>query len=96
MAVELLLLGILAFSFPPFTHQREYEWELWKELHGKQYESKSEELYRHSIWSDNMEYIDSHNAQNANSYTLEMNEFGDLVRWDLQLIHYYFNGIEFL
>ena len=80
MAVDLLLLGMLAVSLAPFTHEREYEWESWKELHRKQYESKSEELYRHAIWSNNMEYISSHNAQNTNSYKLEMNEFGDLVR----------------
>ena len=29
---------------------------------------------------DNKKFVDTHNAQNDNSYTLALNHFGDMVR----------------
>ena len=38
------------------------EWEMWKEQHGKGYQSEREELERHLVWLSNKKYIDQHNA----------------------------------
>lgn len=59
-AVQLLLL-ILAPCLLSFASQLHDEWDLWKELHGKQYGSESEELHRLGVWLGNMDYINSHN-----------------------------------
>ena len=63
------------------------EWELWKTQHGKSYAHRMEELERHMIWTSNRKYIEEHNANaDAFGYTLAMNHFGDLVRYDIKLI----------
>jgi len=56
------------------------EWEMWKEQHGKGYQSEREELERHLIWLSNKQYIDQHNANSdIFGFTLAMNHFGDMV-----------------
>ena len=55
------------------------EWMQWKGEHKITYQSNEEEGKRYSIWLDNMKYINEHNAKNL-SFTLRMNQFGDLVR----------------
>lgn len=57
----------------------EEKWSLWKGEHKVAYENEEEEQKRYSIWLENMKYIDNHNSKNL-SYTLRMNQFGDLVR----------------
>ena len=56
------------------------EWHMWKSSHGKEYASESEEIERHIVWQSNKRYIQTHNLFNDTfGFTLEMNEFGDLV-----------------
>jgi len=56
------------------------EWNEWKTLHGKIYESESEELKRYASWIANKAYIDEHNKNfDVHGFTLKMNKFGDLV-----------------
>lgn len=56
------------------------KWNLWKNTHGKSYQSDKEDLERHIVWLSNKEYIDQHN-KNADifGFTLAMNHLGDMV-----------------
>ena len=56
----------------------EGRWQSWKEEHGKLFSSEKEETERMKIWKNNMAVIEEHNAQN-HSFTLGMNQFGDMV-----------------
>lgn len=57
------------------------EWESWKSTHSKAYTHEREESERSAVWVNNKKLIDSHNAMadEENSYSLAMNEFGDMV-----------------
>ena len=79
----LLAVLIIGICFDQVTNLPLYqeEWEDWKELHNKQYSTREEELHRKAVWEANNKFINEHNShQNKHGYTLEMNEFGDLVR----------------
>ena len=54
-------------------------WHGWKEFHGKKYESDDEEHLRYTIWTENLKYINKHNAEGNSKFTLEMNHLGDMV-----------------
>ena len=57
------------------------EWNEWKTLHGKIYESEREELTRYATWVANKAYIEEHNKHSdVHGFTLKMNQFGDLVQ----------------
>lgn len=56
------------------------EWMLWKDIHGKEYSSKKEELQKHKVWLQNKNYIDEHNAMSdVHGFTLKINHLGDLT-----------------
>nr|AAO60046.1 midgut cysteine proteinase 3 [Rhipicephalus appendiculatus] len=66
------------------THQELIgaEWSAFKSLHGKEYDSDTEEYYRLKIYMENRLKIARHNEKYAKSqvsYKLAMNEFGDLL-----------------
>ena len=64
----------------PVTGVYAEQFKLWKSTHGKSYVSSEEEAQRYSIWLDNTDYIEQHNANaDQHGYTLKMNHFGDLV-----------------
>jgi len=50
----------------------------WKNLHGKQYNSKYENAYRLNVYKANLEYVENHNRLNL-GFELGMNEFADLT-----------------
>merc|ERR1711963_167986 len=57
------------------------EWEGWKLVHQKQYDSIEEEKFRMKIFMENKQRIAKHNTryfQGHHSYKLEMNHYGDL------------------
>lgn len=55
------------------------EWELWKKGNGKEYETETIELARHTIWESNKNYVDNHNQHKEKfGFSLEMNEFSDM------------------
>lgn len=58
------------------------EWHLWKNTHGKNYDSHLEELEKHMVWLSNRAYVEHHNV-NARigfySYHVKLNHFADLV-----------------
>ena len=50
--------------------------------HGRRYASVQEERYRLSVFEQNQQFIDDHNARFENgevTFTLQMNQFGDMV-----------------
>ena len=76
------LLVLAAVSSKPMEYDSilKWEWETWKETHGKRYSYEEEEMKRSQIWLQNKRFIENHNMNGeATSYTLAMNEFGDLV-----------------
>lgn len=56
------------------------EWEMWKERHTKKYQNAFEELHRLKVWSDNIKYIQKHNANPTHSHKLGANQFADLTQ----------------
>ena len=75
-----MFLSVVALAAAAAKFEFLEEWEMWKEQHGKGYQSEREELERHLVWLSNKKYIDQHNV-NADffGFTLAMNHFGDLV-----------------
>jgi len=56
------------------------EWNEWKTKHGRIYSSEEDELTRYAIWVSNNAYIKEHNKHSdVHGFTLEMNQFGDMV-----------------
>ncbi len=56
------------------------QWKEWKDLHGKTYSHEREEAERSLVWLDNKKFIENHNALGDSSYTLSLNQFGDMVK----------------
>lgn len=56
------------------------EWEMWKKLHSKVYSDAFNELYRLKVWSDNIRFIQKHNADSTHSHKLSANKFADLTQ----------------
>lgn len=68
-----------ALKEPKYQFQK--EWNLWKGVHGKTYQSDKEDLEKHIVWLSNKEYIDNHNRNSdIFGFTLAMNHLGDMVR----------------
>ena len=77
--VPLLIFAAL-FSCVTGSSDTNSDWELWKTTHSKAYVSREEESLRREAWEANSQFIEQHNANSAeHGYTLEMNNFGDLV-----------------
>ncbi|XP_037578751.1 procathepsin L [Dermacentor silvarum] len=79
-----IVLCSLFVTAAALTHQELIgaEWSAFKALHGKDYDSDTEEYYRLKIYMENRMKIARHNekyAKNQVSYKLAMNEFGDLL-----------------
>ncbi|XP_072338891.1 procathepsin L-like [Scyliorhinus torazame] len=77
-----VLLSILvAASGHTFDSKLDEDWKSWKSQNEKQY-TEEEETYRRKIWEDNVRYIEQHNLENSmgkHTFTVGMNEFGDLT-----------------
>ncbi|XP_071526131.1 digestive cysteine proteinase 3-like [Panulirus ornatus] len=57
-------------------------WLLFKAQYGRHYGSAAEERYRQSVFEQNQQFIDDHNAKFENgdvTFTLKMNQFGDMT-----------------
>ena len=80
--VHLMFTLLVAVSFSVALSEiliNDNSWHAWKEFHGKQYESDDEEHLRYTIWTENLKYINSHNAEGNSKFRLEMNHLGDMV-----------------
>ncbi|XP_071526132.1 LOW QUALITY PROTEIN: digestive cysteine proteinase 2-like [Panulirus ornatus] len=70
----LLCVASLAVAAPSWQH--------FKAQYGRYYESAEEERYRLSVFEQNQQFIDDHNAKYENgdvTFTLKMNQFGDMT-----------------
>lgn len=47
--------------------------------YNKQYQNSTEHFYRFQIYLDNLKFIEKHNSDKTQTYTVEMNEFGDMT-----------------
>lgn len=57
-------------------------WELWKKVHGKQYNHKKEDVERRLIWEKNLKLVMLHNLEYSlglHSYDLGMNHLADMT-----------------
>lgn len=69
-----LLLGVVLSD--------KFEFDKWAQKHGKLYKNWQDRVYREGVWIKNMDKILQHNKlyeQGEKSYTLAMNEHGDLT-----------------
>ncbi|KAL9976056.1 hypothetical protein ACROYT_G013291 [Oculina patagonica] len=72
-----LCLSVASCAVLKFDEYQE-QWQAWKTLHAKKYATDTEEAARYAIWRDNLRKIQQHNSE-GHSYTLAMNQFGDLT-----------------
>jgi cathepsin L len=91
LAVLLLVGCACALSVKKDDVIQDGSWMLWKMTHKKSYESFGAEHVRYAVWKDNMAYISEFNARGTESYTLGMNEFGDLTNTEFKRMY---NGMK--
>lgn len=58
------------------------EWNFFKTKYGKNYQFENEEEKRFKIFKKNFDFVQRHNDDYQNSFTIEMNFFGDLDKDD--------------
>jgi cathepsin L len=69
-----LMAGAANASSPAFVQ--------WMKEHSKAYESEEEHRLRFKVWSNNLELVESHNAEFARgrqTFDLAMNRFADMT-----------------
>ncbi|CAF1511635.1 unnamed protein product, partial [Rotaria sordida] len=76
--ILLCVVLITGYCFPTSNES----WSLFKRVFKKKYYSNEEEINRRQIWEENVAMIHQHNLEfdlGLHSYTLEMNQFGDMT-----------------
>lgn len=81
---RLYLISYLVAAATAANYQDDYrtQWEAFKSIHSKTYQSSEEELLRFKIFAENSRLIANHNAKYVKglvSFKLGMNQFGDLL-----------------
>lgn len=85
--ITILLILPIAFSYNLRSRQYyEYSFETYRRQFHKEYSSVEEHMYRMQIFADNLDIIDSHNAE-KHSYTLGINRFADLTSEEFKNIY---------
>lgn len=85
----LLLCCVAAAHAVSFFQVALEEWHLFKLQNGKAYKDNTEEKFRMKIFNENKHKIALHNqlyAKGLVNFTLEMNEFGDLLHHEFHLL----------
>ena len=65
------------------------KWTLFVKEHNKLYRNKAEESFRRVTWENNLKFIQKHNDEadkGLHTFKLEMNRFGDMVKFLFILI----------
>lgn len=86
---HLMFTFLVAVSFSVALSElliKDNSWHAWKEFHEKKYESDDEEHLRYTIWTENLKYINKHNAEGNSKFRLEMNHLGDMTSKEVHLI----------
>jgi C1A family cysteine protease len=71
------------------------EWNLFKNVHSKNYASNDEELRRFNIWKSNLDFIKKHNEdadKGLHTFWVKMNKFGDLTSREFGKIYNGYNA----
>merc|ERR1719219_208238 len=55
------------------------EWDTWKITHSKTYANTKEEKLKMKIYMENRLKVEKHNMDRSQSYSLKMNQFGDMT-----------------
>ncbi|XP_049528859.1 cathepsin L-like [Dermacentor silvarum] len=81
---RLYLISYLVAAATAANYQDDYrtQWEAFKSIHSKTYQSSEEDLLRFKIFTENSRLIANHNAKYVKglvSFKLGMNQFGDLL-----------------
>jgi len=84
--LALLAVALAVASAVPTTLDVDASWTAWKLKYNKNYLSAAEETAREAIFNKNVAYINQHNAM-GKSYTLGMNQFGDLTNAEYQKMY---------
>ncbi|XP_059243527.1 procathepsin L-like, partial [Mustela nigripes] len=82
-----LCLGI-ASAAPQLDQSLDARWFQWKAAHKRLY-NKDEEGRRRAVWEMNLKVIEQHNqehSQGKHSFTMAMNDFGDLTSEEFQQV----------
>jgi cathepsin L len=82
LVIALCVLFVGAYCVPVLDEQLNSNWDLFKRVYGKQYNSVEDEANRRSIWEANLAKIHKHNLEadlGMHTYTLGMNRFGDMT-----------------
>ncbi|KAM7263428.1 hypothetical protein ACFE04_001111 [Oxalis oulophora] len=75
--VTILVSHASARSVPDLTISQKYE--QWMASHGRVYKDIAEKEKRFKIFKENVQHIESHNADSSKTYKLGVNEFADLT-----------------
>ena len=70
-----ILFALIGVSF---AASLDVEWQQWKTKYAKTYADEAEESVRRLVWLDNWQFVQKHNSEN-HTFTVETNEFADLV-----------------
>jgi len=85
--IALIALFVAAASAVSVTLNTDASFTAWKLQFGKNYLSAEESAARLAIFNANLAYINKHNARTDVTYTLGMNQFGDLTNAEYQRMY---------
>jgi C1A family cysteine protease len=84
-AIAFVALALVASSAVAFTEENyDFLFRAWSTQHGKTYTSPEESALRFAIFRANLDKVTAHNAKGL-SWTMSMNEFGDLTPTEFAL-----------
>merc|ERR1712037_636015 len=89
LSLSLALCLVVTSAHPDYSDT----WEEFKGKYGKEYTDTDEEDYRQNVWTENVRFISSHNAEyedDLHDFSVGENEFADMTQ---QEITSYFNGL---
>merc|ERR1719238_1298170 len=79
MKLAIALVLVAAVPALTFTEENyEFLFRAWRTQHAKEYSTPEESALRFAIFRANLDRVNSHNSKGL-SYTMAMNEFGDLT-----------------
>jgi C1A family cysteine protease len=78
-ALLIALCAVSAAAFSYTSEEHEFLWEAFKIQHKKSYSTAFEAMHRFRVFKENLEMVKAHNEAGEHTYTMAMNEFGDMT-----------------